>query len=1128
MSLSAVAIHRPVATSMICVGVMLLGLVSYGGLPVDLLPDIGTPRITLMTRAVGLAPHEIETEVTRRIEGAVSGVQGQQRVTSVSREGMSVVTITFPWGIDLDLAALHVREEVDGVIDQLPETADRPTVLRWDPGSEPVMGVAVAGPGTLAALRELVEAVVVSRLEQVEGIAGAQVTGGAEREIEVKLDADRLALFGLTVSNVKSALESANTSASSGTVLQGDFAYAVRVVGEFLQVDDISMVPVGQTQQGALLTIADIGTVIDGARPRQAGALLNGSPAVGVLMYKESGINTIEAVAAAQVALDELRAQYPTLTIAVAFENASFISEAIDSVVQNISIGGFFAFAILFLFLKDPRNPILLGISIPVSLIATFVLCYFSGITLNIMTLGGLALGVGMLVDNSIVVLENIFRHRQLGAGADEAADRGASEVAMAVTAATLTTVAVFLPVAYVQGVAGELFAPQAWTVTFSLVASLVVSLTVLPMLAARFMRLAEGEVFRDPFAEVDDAAPEAIREEPPAPERDFHPAEHPEEEEEEEHSTPQGRLRPIAAIRRQAAAARARLVTLGTWAVALPLFWLRGLVWLLTALLRPVATGFSSLYDGFAHLYHLALETCLQHKLLTVMGCSALIVWGAATAWRMPWELMPPVNTGRFEVRLDAPPGTPYERLEQMVRDLDVAVRSVPGVASTFATVGLETATAPGAASGALDLAPTRAFLTVVMAGARSRSRADRQESAMAAVRQTAARFRETTVLIDPERSPLQMLLGREAVGFRIALSGDDLDVLDRLATEASRRLAEVPGLDDVLAHNAKGNPEIRLVVDRDAVSRYELQMRQVTDVLVGALQGMLADTQFAEFDRRIDIRVSARSDVDGLAAVLDRTFPTANGPIPMRELVDEQITAGPTEILRTDRMREIPITATLTGIRLSEAVEGAETVLAEMSFPPGYRYVIAGEREAVESSFRSLGWALALAALLVYMVMAAQFESLNHPFVILLTLPLGWVGVVFGLTLTGQSINVIVIIGAVVLTGIVVNDAIVKVDTINRLRAEGYGRRRAVLEGSAMRLRPIVMTSVTTTFALIPMALGLGAGAELQRPLAIAIIGGESIGTLLTLLVIPVFYEILDRKNNHSLTPEEAEATT
>jgi len=394
-----------------------------------------------------------------------------------------------------------------------------------------------------------------------------------------------------------------------------------------------------------------------------------------------------------------------------------------------------------------------------------------------------------------------------------------------------------------------------------------------------------------------------------------------------------------------------------------------------------------------------------------------------------------------------------------------------------------------------------------------------------MNAVRDLALGFRGATVLIDPERTPLQMLLGGEAVGFRIALRGDDLDVLGRLAAEGAARLRDIPGLDDVMAHNARGNPEIQLAVDRDAVSRYGLSMNQITDALVGSLEGSVANTQFAEFDRRIDIRVSARGDDDGLATVLDRTFPTPNGPIPMRELVDQRVTAGPTEITRTDRMREIPITATLTGIRLSEAVERAEAAMSELDFPAGYRYVVAGEREAVQSSFRSLGFAFALAALLVYMVMAAQFESLNHPFVILLALPLGWVGVVLGLTLTGQSMNVVALIGAVVLTGIIVNDAIVKVDTINRLRREGCERRKAIVEGSALRLRPIVMTSVTTTCALIPMALGLGAGAELQRPLAIAIIGGESTGTLLTLIVIPVIYDLLDRKKELPQPLEEAE---
>jgi len=1104
---------------MVCVGVMLLGLVSYGGLAVDLLPDIGTPRITLITRADGLAPTEIESEVTKRIEGAVSGVQGQQRVVSVSREGMSVVTVTFPWGVDLDIAALHVREAVDGVIEQLPETADRPTVLRWDPGSEPVMGVAVTGPTTLASLRELVEAVLVSRLEQVEGIAGAQVTGGSQREIEVKLDPERMELFGITVNQVRSALEQANSSAASGNVLRGDFAYAVRVIGEFLQVEDIASVPVGQTAQGAQLTIGDLGVVTDGARERRAGALLNGSPAVGVLLYKESGVNTILAVERAKQALEELRDQYPTLTIALAFENASFISEAIDSMVGNIALGGLFAFAVLFLFLKDPRNPILMGVSIPVSLIATFVLCYFTGITLNIMTLGGLALGVGMLVDNSIVVLENIFRHRQLGATADEAAESGTSEVAMAITAATFTTVAVFLPIAYVQGVAGELFAPLAWTVTFSLVASLLVSLTVLPMLAARFMRLSEGEVFRDPFEEF--AAQEAVRRAESEPE-----APPPTPGEEGAEAAAPRRRRPTELLERLWTPLGGLLQRVGTFLVALPLFWLRGLLWLLTTLLRPISGGFSALYDGFAHLYHVALEWALAHRGLSLLGAALLVVWGGFTAYRMPFELMPPVSTGRFEVRLDAPPGTPFGQLEQMVRDIDGAVRAVDGVEQTFATLGLETATAPGAAAGALDLSPTRAFVTVVMSGQRSRLRAERQEEAMEAVRQVAQRFRNATVLIDPERTPLQMLLGAEAVGFRIALRGDDLDVLDRLASEAAGLLSEVPGLDDVIARTARGNPEIQLRINRDAVSRYELSMTQVTDAIEGALEGALADTEYVEFDRRVPIRVSSRRDGESLNQVLDRTFPTSNGGIPMRELVSQTVTAGPTEVTRTDRMREIAITATLTGLRLSEAIERAEAVLSGLDFPPGYRYVVAGEQEAVQSSFRGLAWALGLAALLVYMVMAAQFESLKHPFVILLTLPLGWVGVVLGLSLTGQSINIVALIGTVVLTGIIVNDAIVKVDTINRLRSEGRPCREAILEGSALRLRPIVMTSVTTTCALIPMALGLGAAAELQRPLAIAIIGGESVGTMLTLMIIPVIYDLLDREKDHPQPAEEAEA--
>ena len=477
---------------MACVAVLLLGSVSFGGLSIDLLPDIGTPRITLLTTADtgALAPQEVERLVTAPLENQVQTVSGVRRVTSTSREGMSVITVEFPWGTNLDIATLHIREAVDKVRQDLPDGVERPAVLRWDPGSEPVMGLAIAGGGSLGSLREMVEAIVVPRMEQVQGIAGAQVTGGAQREIQVVLDPDKLALYGLTVADVESALERSNVSLQSGNVLQGALRYQVRAMGEFASVAEIADVIVGTDPRRAAVRLSDVGRVAEGIKPRTAGALLDGRQAIGVLLYREAGSNTIEAVDAAGTALEELRRQYPELTLEIAFENASFISEAIQSVVQNIAIGSFFAFAILFLFLRDPRNPVLIGLAIPISIVATFVLLYFADISLNIMTLGGLALGAGLLVDNSIVVLENIFRHRQLGEPAEAAARRGTEEVAMAVAAATFTTIAVFLPIAYVHGVAGELFAAQAWTVTFSLLASLAVSLTVLPMLAARFMHL--------------------------------------------------------------------------------------------------------------------------------------------------------------------------------------------------------------------------------------------------------------------------------------------------------------------------------------------------------------------------------------------------------------------------------------------------------------------------------------------------------------------------------------------------------------------------------------------------------------------------------------------------------------
>ncbi|NKB88263.1 MAG: hypothetical protein GKS06_08590 [Acidobacteria bacterium] len=1079
MSLPGVAIKRPVTVLMGCVAVLLLGSVSFGGLSVDLLPDIGTPRVTLLTTAdtSALAPQEIERLVTAPLENQVQTVSGVRRVTSTSREGMSVITVEFPWGTNLDIATLHIREAVDKVRQQLPEDVERPAVLRWDPGSEPVMGMAVAGTGSLGALREMVEAIIVPRMEQVQGIAGAQVTGGAQREIQVNLEPDKLALYGLTVANIEDALERSNVSLQSGNVLQGALRYQVRALGEFASVDEIRDVIISRSSGRTMVRLGDIGDVVEGVKPRTAGALLDGQQAIGVLLYREAGSNTIEAVAAAEEALAELRAQYPELTLEIAFENASFISEAIQSVVQNIGLGSIFAFGILFLFLRDPRNPVLIGIAIPISIIATFVLCYFADISLNIMTLGGLALGAGLLVDNSIVVLENIFRHRQLGETAADAARHGTEQVGLAVAAATTTTIAVFLPIAYVHGVAGELFAAQAWTVTFALIASLIVSLTVLPMLASRFLRLGEStSTGSGPDTGGDDFDPLLA-----------------------------GRVRRL---RRWLGALPGRGVD---GLLTIMLFWVRLAVRATGWLLSPLLEAFAAIYNGFAAVYHRLLIFCLAHRALTLVGITLLLVWGATVAQRLPWELMPQVNTGRFEVTIDVEPGTPFARLDQIVQETEAAARAGDGVARTFATLGADPGAITSSAAGALELSPTRARLSVIMSGTRTRTMAPALEAAIERVRTTAESIRGVSVVIDPQSNPLQRSLGLSDSGFQVLVRGDDLDVLQGLADQGANILQSVEGLTDINSRSTRGNPEIRLRVKRDVAALYGVTVSDVTRALQAGLQGTIP-TQFVEFDRRIDIRVVALSEQQSVEALLDQPYETQLGPVPFRELVDFERAVGPQEIQRRDRVREVPITATLTGISLSEAVAGAELAMAELDLPTGYQWRIGGEREEVQASFQSLAWALALAAALVYMVMAAQFESLLHPFVILSTLPLGWVGVVTGLWLVGLTVNVVALIGAVVLTGIVVNDGIVKIDTINRLRAEGMPRRQAVLEGSALRLRPILMTTVTTMCALIPLAMGLGAGAELQRPLAVAVIGGEFTGTLLTLIVLPVIYEILD----------------
>ena len=1012
MTPTAFAIQRPIATGGAFLVIGLCGLVACRELSVDLLPDIAAPRITVVTRADGLAAQEIERLVSTPLELQLGGLSGVHRVDSLSRQGLSMVSLSYPWKYDLERASLSVRQALSRIQDLLPEVADRPLVRRSDPGSLPVMGVAVVGTHSLPTIRAIITSRVIPRFLQLPSIASAELTSNGNAEIRVRLDPDRLILFGLTTTDVERALTAANQkNLYGGSIRHGASQLAVRVGGALESRSDVAAVPVTRTPGGTIVRLEDIGSVFHGRSTRDAGTLHNGQSAIGLLLYKEQGSSTLQAVEAVLTVLDDLRQSHPDLDFSIAFEDATPVRRAITSLVQAIALGSLIAVFVLMLFLQELRNLLLIAIAIPSSILATLLLCYTTDVTLNVMTLGGLALGVGLLVDNSIVVLENICRQHQAGKSAAAAARQGSEEIALAVMAAALTTIVVFVPIAHVGGLAGSLFAPQALTVSLALIASLVVSLTLLPMLAACFLRRQTG-------------------------------------------------IRSSAAHTRLAA------------------------------------------------IHQLVLLWCLRHRALVLAASAALLVAGAATAMQLSRELLSKLEARRFEVVIETTPGTPYAQLERVAQRLSAVAASDRPSISTFATLGVEVASASWWSSGATRLAPNRGRLTVALDN-RSAAPVGTLDAAREAIRLESNRLRGVVVAIEAASITLEGLLGFDPAGFRVAIRGNDLETLRQLALDTEAALGSIAGLADIKAEVEGGRPELLLRLRNEAMQRYGVATDDVIRTLVTMMQGVVP-TELIDFDRRLEVRVLAAPKHRTLSAVLEHPYPIAGGFVPLRELFDHEVTSGPQTILRRDHTRQVNVVATRVGISLSEAIVAADEVLEQLRLTQGARFAIAGEQDAMEASFHRLARALILSVLLVYMVMAAQFESLLQPLVVLARLPLGWVGVGWALSISGQSANLPALIGLVVLTGIVVNDGIVKIDCINRLHHQGASLRDAVLRGSALRLRPIVMTSTTTVCALLPLAFGLGSGGQLLRPLAIAIIGGELTGTLLALLVLPVLYEL------------------
>lgn len=1001
----ALSVKRRVSVLMVALAVVAFGVVSLSRLTLNLMPDVAYPTLTVQTAFPDAAPGEVENLVTRPVEEVVGVLKGLREMHSVSRAGQSEVTLEFEWGSDMDVLSMDIREKLDRLI--LPDEVESPIVLRYDPALDPIMRIALSGTASLSEMRFLAEEEVKVELEKVQGVAAAQLKGGEEEEIQVNLDQGKLAGLGLSLEDVASVIAQANINSPGGSLKTRESQYLVRTLNEYDSVEEIGEVMI--TPRDAVpVRLTDVAQVVRGAKDREEIARVNGQECVVIEVFKEADANTVNVAASVQAALDWLNPSLPSdMQLTLLFSQARFIRQAIDEVRDALLMGGLLAVLVLYLFLRDFRSTYIIATSIPLSVVATFIFMYLSGISLNIMSLGGLTLGIGMLVDSSIVVLESIHRRRELGETRAVAAVKGTREVSGAVTASILTTIAVFFPIVFVQGVAGQMFRDQALTVTLSLLASLVVALTLIPMLASlgRDRRKSTG----DPSA------------------------------------------------------------------------------------------GFYK--SRFARAYEVLLRGALRWKGLTLL--TALLVFGVSLLLveKLGRELIPSLHQGEFFVEVTMPEGASLEATNRVMLEMERLAREQPGVRDLHATVGTRNV------SGGVSLKTkdeNLGQLNVVMEDRRDNQQMDRVTRALRKA------YHQIPDLQTKMGSPALFSLKTPV---EIILFGDDLEQLRTYALSLKPMLEEVNGLVELKSSLESGNPELSVVFDREKLSRYGLSVRGVSETLRSRVNGTVVST-YKEEDRLIDIRVRNQISDREKVQDIENTVVAQVGSrsLPLTALAVVKPDRGPAEIHRVEQSRAAILTAEVSGRSLGIVIADIEQILNDNPPPRGIEApVLGGQNREMEVSFASLQFALLLAVFLVYLVMAGTFENMLHPFIILFTIPLALVGVIISLYLSGHTISVISFIGVIFLAGVVVNNAIVLVDAINRARRRGMEKRDAVVHACMIRVRPIIITTLTTILGLLPMTLGLGEGSELRQPMALVVSAGLLVSTLLTLVVIPAAYALV-----------------
>ncbi|BCJ87814.1 efflux RND transporter permease subunit [Effusibacillus dendaii] len=1020
MKIANFSIERPVTISMIMVVLLILGFISIPLLRVDLYPNLQIPVAVVSTSWPGASPDEVEQQISKRIESAMATVPNVKEVDSTSQQGSSRVVVRFNYGVDLQQATNDMRDKLDRVRRQLPTDVDTPTVTRIDPNSAPIITLSLSGNMDPVELNRLANDVLQPRLSRLDGVAAVNITGGKKREIDISLDPGKMQAYGLTINQVTQALQSDNTSADAGSVKQGDREFSLHMNGDFLNVNDIGNVPI-RLSSGNQIFLKDIATIQDTFAEVTQLARMNGQTSVSLDITKVSDGNTVQVAQNVRNLIPQLQSMLPkTVKITVVSDQSTFINSSINTVLEHTVMGAGLSIIVLYLFLRRIRTTLVIGVVIPISIISTFSLMYFSNQTINTVTLGGLALGLGSLVDFAVVVIESIFRYRNQGHNAKDAAKLGTAEVGTAVMASALSQIAVFAPIAFTQGLATQLFGPLALTVSFSHVAALFGALTLVPMLASRLL------------PQVD-------------------------EEEEDDQK---------------------------------PVKWYN--------LMAKFQRGIHRLNRWYGRL----LKWALGHRKTVISATIAMFVASLAMIPLIGFELTPTTDQGQFRVNIQMATGTQLDTTNKVVMQVESIIQKIPEVTTVFTQVG--------GGGGAFATASTyRGNISVNLVNKSARTRSTDQ--VVEEVRQKTANIVGAKINVSAVSSSGRF--GRGGAPIQVQITGDDPNVMAKIGDMVIQAVSSVKGTRNVQNSADRQIPQYQMTINRDRASQYGLTVGQIVTAVRTAFQGTTA-TQFRAADNAIDVIVKYPQDFGKQYENLSRmTVAASNGAqVPLLDVVTVTPGVGPAVINRTNQLRTVTIESDLFNANQGKVQQEIQQKLDELPVPDGYTVSLGGQTNDLNDSFKSLGLAMPLAIVLIYIVMASQFESLFSPFIIMFSLPPTFVGAALGLLLTGRSLSINALTGMIMLLGIVVNNAIVLVDYTNQLRKKGLDRNEAILQAGPVRLRPILMTTATTVLAMLPLVIGFGEGAETQAPMATVVAFGLTFSTMVTLVLVPVVYSLFD----------------